>query len=56
VEKIDQVREWLEEKQSIIRLEKESLEGISKAELELEIRLLNGQQALLDELAKIVEQ
>jgi hypothetical protein len=38
VEKIDQVREWLEEKQSIIRLEKESLEGDPKALLELVMR------------------
>lgn len=56
MEKIDKVKEWLEEKQSIIRLEKESLEGIPKAELELEMRLLTGQQVLLDELAKIIEE
>lgn len=56
MEKIDQVKEWLEEKNSIIQLEKESLEGIPDHERELEMKLLNGQQALLDELAKIVEQ
>lgn len=56
MEKIDKVREWLEEKNTIIQLEKESLEGIPGPELELEMRLLNGQQALLDELAKIVEE
>lgn len=53
---IGKIKQWLEEKSAIIQLEKESLAGISEPERELEIRLLNGQQALLDELAKIVEE
>lgn len=56
METIGKIKQWLEEKSAIIRLEKESLVGIPEPERELEIRLLNGQQALLDELAKIVEE
>lgn len=56
MEQIEKIKQWLEEKSTIIRLEKESLAGLPESEKRLEERLLNSQQALLDDLAKIVEE
>lgn len=55
MEKIDQVREWMEEKSAVLQAEKESLKGLPEAERRPEEKLITSQQALLDELAQIIE-
>lgn len=56
MEKMEKIKEWLAEKTAIIQAEKESLAGLPEAEKRPEELLLTAQQALLDELAKIVEE
>lgn len=55
MDKIDQVREWMEEKSTVLQAEKESLKGLPEAERRLEEKLITSQQALLDELAQLID-
>ena len=57
MDKIDQIREWIEEKNVILQAEKESFKGLSDVTLNVHLqeKIITSQQALLDELAQLID-